>query len=301
LTKFKSSNIGYTKTVFYTALALIAFAANSVLARLALGNNAIDASGYTSIRLISGAIVLYLIIQSKASKTDSSEKGSWLSGFILFLYAITFSYAYVSLDTGTGALILFAAVQLTMIILSIYSGNKLHFTEWIGLIISFIGFVYLVFPGADTPSTVGFVLMTLAGISWGFYTVLGKRSKRPLIDNAYNFLKTVPFVLVLLIISFKKENYSLNGIILAIISGGITSGIGYTIWYMALRGLTHVQAAIVQLMVPVIASIGGVLFIAETITPRLTIASLFILGGILIVVIGKKKLLKIGKKAFFNN
>lgn len=301
MTKFKSSNIAYTKTVFYTVLALIAFAANSVLARLALGNNAIDASGYTSIRLISGAIVLYLIIQSKAGETDSSEKGSWLSGFILFLYAITFSYAYVSLDTGTGALILFAAVQLTMIILSIYSGNKLHFTEWIGLIISFIGFVYLVFPGVDTPSTVGFVLMTLAGIGWGFYTVLGKGSKRPLIDNAYNFLKTVPFVLVLLIISFKKENYSLNGVIFAIISGGITSGIGYTIWYMALRGLTHVQAAVVQLMVPVIASIGGVLFIAETITPRLTIASLLILGGILIVVIGKKILLKIGKKVFSNN
>lgn len=271
-----------------TCIALIAFAANSVLARLALGNNMIDASGFTSIRLLTGAIVLFTIIQFRKNKTKSSTKGSWFSGFMLFIYAIAFSYAYLSLDTGTGALILFGAVQITMILISIYNGNRLHFTEWLGVIIAFTGFIYLILPGVNTPSTIGFILMSLAGIAWGFYTIKGRASKNPSMDTAHNFIKTIPFVFVLLLITFDKENYSFEGIVLAIISGGITSGIGYTIWYMALKGLTSIQAAVVQLLVPVIAAFGGVLFIAETITQRLTIASLLILGGVLIVVLGKK-------------
>ncbi len=271
-----------------TCIALIAFAANSVLARLALGNNTIDASGFTSIRLLTGVIVLFTIIQFRKNKTIPSTKGSWFSGFMLFIYAITFSYAYLSLDTGTGALILFGAVQITIILISIYNGNRLHFTEWFGVIIAFTGFIYLILPGVNTPSTIGFILMSLAGIAWGFYTIKGRTSKNPSVDTAYNFIKTIPFVLVLLLITFDKENYSFEGIILAIISGGITSGIGYTIWYIALKGLTSIQAAVVQLLVPAIAAFGGVLFIAETITQRLTIASLLILGGVLIVVLGKK-------------
>ena len=146
-------------------------------------------------------------------------------------------------------------------------------------------------PGVNTPSTLGFVLMTLSGIAWGIYTIIGLDSKNPLIDTSYNFLKTIPFVIILLIITFKKENYSLEGIILAVISGGITSAIGYTIWYMALRKLTSVQASVVQLMVPLIAALGGVLFMDEVITQRLAISSLLILGGILIVVMGKKYLI----------
>lgn len=285
----------FIKTIIYTGLALIAFAANSVLARLALGNNTIDASGFTSIRLLAGAFVLLTIIQFRKNKTESSTKGSWFSGFMLFIYAIAFSYAYLSLDTGTGALILFGAVQITIILISIYNGNRLHFTEWLGVIIAFTGFVYLIIPGINTPSTNGFILMSLAGIAWGFYTIKGLGSKNPSIDTAYNFIKTIPFVIVLLLITFDKENYSFQGIILAIISGGITSGIGYTIWYMALKGLTSVQAAVVQLLVPVIAAFGGVLFIAETITQRLAFASLLILGGILIVVMGRKYLISVNK------
>jgi len=271
-----------------TCIALIAFAANSVLARLALGNNTIGASGFTSIRLLTGAIVLFTLIQFRKNKTAPSTKGSWFSGFMLFIYAITFSYAYLSLDTGTGALILFGAVQITMILISIYNGNRLHFTEWLGVIIAFTGFIYLILPGVNTPSTIGFILMSLAGIAWGFYTIKGRTSKNPSVDTAYNFIKTIPFIFVLLLITFNKENYSFEGIILALISGGITSGIGYTIWYMALKWLTSIQAAVVQLLVPVIAAFGGVLFIAETITQRLTIASLLILGGVLIVALGRK-------------
>ncbi|MCK5639075.1 MAG: DMT family transporter [Flavobacteriaceae bacterium] len=281
-------NNRFLKIFVLTSIALIAFAANSVLARLALGRNAIDASGYTSIRLLSGAIVLFIIIQFNNNKKDSFLKGNWLPGFMLFLYAVTFSYAYISLDTGTGALIIFGAVQITMIIFSIYSGNKLHITKWIGVIIAFAGFVNLVLPGVNTPSIIGFVLMTLSGIAWGIYTIIGLDSKNPLIDTSNNFIKTIPFVVILLIITFKKENYSLEGIILAVISGGITSAIGYTIWYMALRKLTSVQASVVQLMVPVIAALGGVLFMSEVITQRLAISSLLILGGILIVTLGKK-------------
>ena len=281
-------NNRFLKIFVLTSIALIAFAANSVLARLALGRNAIDASGYTSIRLLSGAIVLFIIIQFNNNKKDSFLKGNWLPGFMLFLYAVTFSYAYISLDTGTGALIIFGAVQITMIIFSIYSGNKLHITKWIGVIIAFTGFVNLVLPGVNTPSIIEFVLMTLSGIAWGIYTIIGLDSKNPLIDTSNNFIKTIPFVVILLIITFKKENYSLEGIILAVISGGITSAIGYTIWYMALRKLTSIQASVVQLMVPVIAALGGVLFMSEVITQRLAISSLLILGGILIVTLGKK-------------
>ncbi len=280
------------KTILLTALALIAFAANSVLCKMALGENAIDASGFTIIRLLSGAIVLLAIVRLKKNKSTSTKKGSWFSGSMLFLYAIAFSFAYNSLDTGTGALILFGAVQITMITISIIKGNRLLFTEWLGVIIAFFGFVYLILPGVTAPSIKGFVLMTSAGMAWGIYTLNGKQSKNPLMDTTFNFIRTIPFLIVLLILAFKHVNLTYEGIWLAVISGGVTSGIGYTIWYMALKDLTETQAAVVQLLVPVIAAFGGVIFISESITQRLSIASLLILGGILIVVLGKKYYIK---------
>ncbi len=287
------------KTITLTFLALIAFAANSVLCRLALGNESIDASNFTSIRLLSGVIVLFFILKLKSRKPPPSiTKGSWFSGSMLFLYAITFSFAYITLDTGTGALILFGAVQITIIIYSIIAGHKLHLLEWIGVLISFLGFIYLILPGVTSPSLIGFILMSIAGVAWGIYTVRGKASKDSLRDTAFNFLKTIPFVLIVFVFTLNTGHYSYEGVLLAIISGGITSGIGYTIWYMALRGLTTVQSAVVQLLVPVIAAFGGVLFISEVITYRLTISSILILGGILLVVIGKNY---IDKSRFKNN
>lgn len=276
------------KPFIYTFIALIAFAANSVLCRLALGNQTIDAPGFTIIRLLSGALVLAIVLKVSHKGTIVKSKGSWYSSIMLFLYAVTFSFAYITLDTGTGALILFGAVQITIILMSIYSGNKLYLLEWIGVIIAFIGFVYLILPGVNTPSISGFILMTVAGIAWGIYTLNGRFSKNPLLDTTYNFIRTVPLIIILLFVTIKNGHYSSEGIWLAIISGGITSGIGYTIWYVALGGLTHTQAAVVQLLVPVIAAFGGVLFVSEKITSRLSIASLLILGGILIVVLGKK-------------
>ena len=281
-----SSRNHLARTIIFTVLALIAFAANSVLCRLALGDRTIDASSFTVIRLLSGAIVLFLIIKIK-NKSDMPTKGSWSASLMLFLYAITFSFAYITLDTGTGALILFGSVQITMILLSILSGNRLHITEWLGVTISFLGFVYLVLPGITTPSMFGFMLMTVAGIAWGIYTLKGKGSTNPLIDTAYNFLRTIPFVIILAVLAINKMNYSSTGILLAVLSGAIASGIGYAIWYSALRGLSTVQAAVVQLLVPVIAAFGGAIFVSEAITLRLTVSAVLILGGILLVVLGR--------------
>ena len=277
------------KTILFTGLALIAFAANSVLCRLALGGSAIDASTFTIVRLLSGVIVLTVILNiSKINSNSSpSTKGSWPASIALFLYAITFSFAYVTLETATGALILFGSVQITMILLSIFSGNRLHISEWVGMAIAFAGFVYLVLPGVTTPSVIGFFLMTVSGIAWGVYTLKGRGSKSPIMDTAYNFLRTLPFVIILAIITMKYAHYSSEGILLAALSGGIASGIGYMIWYIALSGLSVTQAAVLQLLVPVIAAVGGIIFVSESISLRLAVSSTMILGGILMVVLGR--------------
>lgn len=275
------------KTLLLTGFALIAFAANSVLGRLALGEKTIDASGFTVIRLLSGAIVLLAILKISNNKSTSPTKGSWSASLMLFIYAVAFSFAYVTLDTGTGALILFGSVQITMILLSLISGNRLHITEWGGVSLAFIGFVYLMLPGVTTPSIMGFVLMTIAGIAWGIYTLKGRASANPLMDTTYNFLRTIPLIIILTIVTFHDIHLSADGILLAVLSGGIASGIGYTIWYIALGGLSITKAAVVQLLVPVIAALGGVIFVSEPITFRLTISATMVLGGILMVVLGR--------------
>ena len=204
---------------------------------------------------------------------------------MLFLYAGSFSFAYVSLATGTGALILFGAVQITMILSSVLRGNTLSKLEWLGVLVAFAGFVYLVMPGVGTPSLQGFILMTVSGVTWGFYTLAGKGSKNPLSDTAYNFFRTLPLVVVLIAVTFQYAALSTSGVILAVLSGGLASGAGYTIWYMALRGLSTTQAASVQLLVPVIAAIGGIVFANEALSLRVALSSLLILGGILAVVL----------------
>jgi len=288
-------NKSLLKTSFLTSLALIAFAANSVLCRLALGNEAIDAPSFTGIRLVSGAIALFIILtikgkisepKIKASKGMES-KGSWTASLALFLYAITFSYAYLSIDTGTGALILFGSVQITMIVLSIISGTRLHPIEWLGLVCAFTGFVYPILPSITTPSINGLILMTISGISWSIYTLKGRSSINPLMDTAYNFSRTIPFVAILAIFTLPNLSYTSEGIMLALVSGAVTSGLGYTIWYIALGGLSSTQAAVTQLSVPVIAAIGGVIFVSEPMTLRLIISASLVLSGILMVVLGK--------------
>ena len=275
------------KVLFFTLLALFAFAGNSVLCRLALGEATIDAASFTSIRLLSGIAVLALILKAVQPSGNVVSTGSWKAAAMLFIYALAFSFAYISLDTGTGALILFASVQMTMIGVGLLSGAKLYWVEWLGVIVAFNGFVYLVLPGLEAPPLMGFVLMSAAGVAWGFYTLAGKDSKHPLSDTTYNFIRTLPLVLILMAVTILKVNVSWEGVVLAILSGGLTSGIGYTVWYMALNGLSSTQAAVVQLLVPVIAAFGGVVFADEILSIRLMISSTMILGGILIVVLGK--------------
>lgn len=275
------------KTIFFTAIALIAFAANSVICRYALKDHAIDPGMFTSIRLSSGALILVILILLSKKGRKEKSKGSWVSAAMLFLYAAAFSYAYVSLDAGIGALIVFGVVQITMITSSIISGYRLSTIEWIGIILALSGFLYLLLPGASAPSINGFLLMTLSGIGWGIYSLRGKNSKYPLMDTAYNFLRSLPFLILLLFFLAQESNFSSEGIFLALLSGVVTSGLGYTIWYLALRGLNSIQASIVQLLVPVLAAVGGVIFIGELITFRLLASSLMILGGIVLLILKK--------------
>lgn len=277
------------KIVLSTALALIAFAGNSVLCRLALGGERIDAASFTAIRLLSGIVVLLLIVSLSQRKGTQVSRGSWKAALFLFLYAITFSYAYMTLDTGTGALILFGAVQVSMMLISFLSGDRFHPVEWLGLIMAFTGFVYLMLPGVSAPSFTGFILMSVAGIAWGAYTLLGRGAENPLSVTNDNFLRTLPFTLILLALTLNTQHLSYQGVLLAVLSGGVMSGIGYALWYMALSGLSAIRAAILQLLVPIIAALGGILFAGETLSGRLVLSSLMILGGIWVVILGKRQ------------
>jgi len=278
-----------SKTIFLSAVALIAFAGNSVLCRLALSDNAIDPAGFTIIRLLSGVLALWPLLLLSQGKAAYEKSGSWLSALMLFAYAILFSYAYVSIDTATGALILFGAVQLTLVLISLLKGNRLSVAEFSGVGLALAGFVYLVLPELQKPSLSGFIMMSIAGIAWAMYTVGGQGSNNALRDTAFNFLRTVPLLIVLLIISLNSFSFTTYGLGLAIASGAITSGLGYAIWYAAFPSLSTTQAAVIQLFVPVIAAFGGVLFASEVITLRLMIAAALVLGGIMLVIMAKRK------------
>jgi len=287
------------KTILFTALALMAFAANSVLCRLALGEKSIDAASFTIVRLFSGAITLWVLIYLKSmignnkSNKEKASSGSWYGSLMLFIYALAFSFAYITLDTATGALILFGSVQITMILVNTFKGNRLHLIEWLGVVLAFTGFVYLMLPGINTPSLYGFILMTISGIAWGFYTLNGRGSQNPLMDTAHNFIKTIPLIVIvgiLQILIMKGIQLSKTGIFLAILSGAIASGVGYSIWYSVLPNLSVVLSAVLQLLVPVIAAFGGILFVNELITQRLLLSGLMILCGILLVILSKQYL-----------
>ena len=224
--------------------------------------------------------MLFMIASLQRKPNSPILRGSWMSAVFLFLYATTFSFAYLSLSTGTGALILFGSVQVTMIVVALRSGERPRVMEWLGLILALGGLVYLVFPGLTAPSPFGSALMTVAGISWGFYTLRGRGSQNPLGDTAGNSLYAVPKMSVVLLFSLKNVSISPNGVMYASLSGALASGVGYVIWYAALRGLSTTRAATVQLSVPVIAAWSGVVFLAEHVSARLVFAGILILGGI---------------------
>jgi drug/metabolite transporter (DMT)-like permease len=272
----------------FTAFALVCFAGNSVLNRLALGGNTIDAGSYIAIRLVSGALMLWLLHSISKRDYKMEVKGDFLPAFYLFLYGIAFSFAYRSLSSGMGAFILFGTVQTTMLSIAISRGERPHFSEWMGLLLAASGLTYLVFPGLAAPDPLGAALMVIAGIAWGFYTLKGKGVKDPLETTALNFIRAVPMVLLANIFTFSTAHWSAQGVFYAFLSGAVTSGMGYAVWYAALRGLTTTQAALLQLCVPVIAALGGVVLLSESITERLIGSGLLIISGVSLALLGKK-------------
>ena len=272
--------------IITTAFTLVAFAANSLLCRTALGGHLIDPVSFTTIRLVSGALALILIIRlSVDSNQPQQAKGSWGSGLALFAYAAAFSLAYVSLSTGMGALILFGSVQVTMISVALKSGEKLGPVQWMGLAAAIGGFIYLVMPGISAPDPLGALLMCISGIAWGVYSIRGKGVSAPVVMTAGNFTRSAPMAIIAAAIAFSSLHLKPFGVLLALVSGIITSGWGYVLWYKALRSLTTTQASAVQLMVPVIAAFGGVAFLSEQVSFRLILGSALILGGVALVVI----------------
>ncbi|MCQ1061116.1 DMT family transporter [Photobacterium sp. DNB23_23_1] len=276
---------------------MLAFAGNSILCRLALAEGSIDAGGFTLVRLVSGAFtlaVLTLAMHSRASYSPTNWKKSDIVGAVmLFGYAAAFSFSYVKIATGTGALILFASVQFSMIGFHIFSGNKMHLMEWSGLGVSLIGFGYLLIPNATRPDLFAAALMAIAGISWAAFTILGKRSsERPaILTMSISFLLASMLAVLMggiFSISMEIESMTARGILLAVLSGSVASGIGYAIWYAVLPKLSILRASVVQLSVPALASLGGWLVLSEAITVSTGISTLLILGGIALVFTARK-------------
>lgn len=269
------------KIVLLTILAMVAFAGNSVLNRVALAEGEADALTYTGVRLASGALMLVLILAWRGNIPRWGRLGGSNSGaFALFLYAIAFSYAYLELAAGTGALLLFAAVQLGMLGWAVRQGDRPGGLEWAGFGMAILFLVVLLMPGLTAPDPFGATLMILAGLAWAVYTLLGRGSSRPLVDTGGNFLRCLPIALLLILPGLLAQTTSLAGWLYAIASGALASGLGYAIWYSVLPALERSTAAYVQLTVPAIAAAGGVLFIAEPLTLRLTLCSIGILGGV---------------------
>ena len=268
-------------TVFLTVVAMVAFAANSVLCRLALGAGLIDAASFATVRTISGAVLLAAILLLRQKKV--AARPDWRSVVALYLYMVFFAFAYLSLSAGTGALILFGAVQLTMFTVALRSGEQFPMISWAGLVLAIAGLVYLVSPGLTAPDPLGAALMTIAGISWGAYSLVGRSAKDPVEATAHNFLYAVPLVVATSLVFIGDFAITATGAAYAVVSGAVASGVGYVIWYAALRGLTGTGAATVQLSVPVIAAIGGVILLSEAVTPRLVVASAATLGGVALV------------------
>ncbi|MFN6963795.1 MAG: DMT family transporter [Pyrinomonadaceae bacterium] len=277
------------KTFIYTAFALVAFAFNSILCRMALRPDEIDPAGFTAIRLASGAVTLGLLVYLTSDNKGVLKTGHWLSAIFLSAYAICFSFAYMGLNAGTGALILFGSVQLSMIGVAMIRGESPSGKEWLGLVVAAGGLVYLLWPGLTTsPPTTSAALMAAAGIAWGGYTLRGKGSSSPLADTAGNFIRTVPMAAVAAVVYLRDLHLTQRGVLLAVISGAIASGIGYTAWYAALKHHTATRAAILQLSVPLITAAGGVLLLSEAATTRLWISAALILGGIAVATLARR-------------
>ena len=277
--------MSYARIITLTSLAMIAFAGNSLLCRAALNHTRIDAASFTTVRLISGAVMLWLVVRLRHGTLAGA--GNWLSAGALFVYAAGFSFAYVSLSAATGALLLFGAVQTTMIGHGVWSGERLLRRQIVGLLLAFGGLVGLLLPGLSAPPLAGSVLMLGAGVAWGIYSLRGKRAGDPTKVTTGNFLRAVPMTAALSVILLNNTSLDYAGFWFAVASGALASGIGYVIWYAAVPALKATHAATVQLSVPVIAAIGGIVVLGESMSLRFVVASIAILGGIALVLLEK--------------
>lgn len=275
-----------TRVMLLTALAMVAFAANSLLCRIALRETGIDAASFTGIRIAAGALVLWLIVLLRGGGIRAH--GSWASGLALFAYAAGFSYAYLSLPAAVGALLLFGAVQATMIGYGLARGERFNPRQSIGLVLAAAGFVGLLLPGLSAPPLAGSLLMIAAGIAWGVYSLRGRGIGNPTAATAGNFARALPFAAALGLAMAGSLRLDAAGVGYAVASGALASGLGYAIWYTALPGLRATSAATVQLSVPVIAALGAAAFLGEAITLRLVLASVAVLGGIALVITGRR-------------
>ena len=275
------SQTASARTAALTALAMAAFAANSLLCRLALGHALIDAASFATVRMAAGATILSLIVWLRGR--NFRGHADWRTALALFVYMAFFSFAYRSLTAGTGALILFGAVQLTMFVMALRAGEHFSLLSWMGLAAAAAGLVYLMTPGLTAPDPIGGLLMAAAGTAWGFYSLLGRGAADPLQATAANFVWGVPLTLAVSLLFAGSVHASPGGLALALASGAVASGCGYVIWYAALPGMTGTQAATVQLTVPIIAAFGGVMLLSEQVTVRLLIASAATLGGVAVV------------------
>lgn len=267
---------------------MFAFAANSVFCRLALGKAAIDAGSFTLVRLTAGSITLGLICVARGKFGRALFRFDAVSGLALFAYAAGFSFAYRELTAGTGALLLFGAVQTTMIGTGLLRGERPGATEWLGLLLALGGLGWLVVPGLTAPPLAAAGLMIFAGMAWGVYSLRGRKQGDPLQKTAANFLWAVPLALLLFAIAPGESHVSPTGLLWAVLSGALASGVGYAVWYAVLPRLTATRAATLQLTVPILAALGGVVFLAETISTRLVVASLLVLGGVSLAILGRR-------------
>jgi drug/metabolite transporter (DMT)-like permease len=280
--------MSYARVILLTSLAMFAFASNSLLCRIALKFTDIDAASFATIRLVSGAMMLWLVV--KIHHGTQTGSGNWLSAFALFAYAAGFSFAYISLPAASGALLLFGAVQVTMIGYGVWSGERLQRRQIAGLMFAFGGLVGLLLPGLSAPPLVGSILMLGAGVAWGIYSLRGRGAGDPIKVTAGNFMRAVPMALTMSLLMLNRISLNNAGFWYAVASGALASGIGYAIWYTALPGLRATSAATVQLSVPVIAAVGGIIFLGESISLRLVITSVAILGGIALVILEKQNI-----------
>ncbi|WP_312954999.1 DMT family transporter [Pseudomonas songnenensis] len=269
------------RTLLLTALAMLAFAGNSILCRIALRDTTIDPASFTGLRILAGALTLWLLL--RLSRDRRSAGGDWLSALALFVYAASFSFAYINLDAGAGALLLFGAVQLSMLAWGLLSGERFSAGQMAGLLLALSGLLILLLPGSRAPALEGALLMLLSGVAWGIYSLRGRGASNPLAATAGNFIKAVPFAAVLCLVMLGQQQWDAPGVVYALLSGALASGVGYAIWYAALPGLAAVQAASVQLSVPLLTAIAGAALLGEALTSTLIISGAAILGGIAMV------------------